>query len=109
MTISTHVRIADRAKNIAAEKPSVDKSAHGWGNAPRKPKNEIPISPLLQKVKIRKSLPFWFLAASGLLACSCSPKAIGYQNHPLPAAYYPTRYHLHLGAMTFLDIQMPRK
>ncbi len=50
-------------------------------------------------------------AAIAGLACallfSCSPKAIGYQNHPLKPAYYPNRYHLHIGQITLVDIQKP--
>jgi len=47
----------------------------------------------------------------GILAIlvGCSPKAIGYQNHPLPPAYFPKRCYVHLGDIKLIDIQLSRR
>jgi len=44
-----------------------------------------------------------------LIMSSCASHDLGYRSHPLPGAYYPRRYHLHAGPITFIDLQIVRK
>lgn len=44
-----------------------------------------------------------------ILLSACAQHDLGYRNYPLPAAYYPRRYNVHLGPIRFIDIQIAKR
>lgn len=49
------------------------------------------------------------LAIIALSFASCANRNLGYQMHPLKAAYYPRRVTAHLGPIVFFDLQIVKK